>query len=223
MKTFFLHYLRSLFFITAALFASITAYAQDYAGYDYVERFNTIPIPTLSGTLVNNTGSCASAEWLDAPANTDGILRFNASNQGGGRNSTFTLTSPPAAFTSKLIAEFDWYPASYTGGGGDEGQISFRNGANVIFTVYNLRGSNDPGIAAGPLNGGKAATVDARYRTSLTDTPLSQWYHIKAEIYAGQRISFTITQLGGGGGGTSESKCCLARPALVKIGKPLFI
>jgi rhamnogalacturonan endolyase len=199
MKTHFLPYsriLRSLFFTTAVLFICITVQAQNYTGYDYVERFDNIP--SLQGTISNT--SYLTADWLDAPANTNGILKTNISNQSGGRNSTFTLTSPPGTFSTKLIVEFDWYPAPYTGGSGDEGQISFRNGTganNVLFTVYNLRGSNDPGIATGALNGGKAATVDARYRTSLANTPLSQWYHVKAEIYAGQRIAFTFTGDGG--------------------------
>jgi hypothetical protein len=75
MKTFFyatLHHLRSLLFTTTALFAGIAVQAQ----YDYVEQFDNLP--TLLGMLANNTSTCASTEWLDAPDNTNGILRFYA-------------------------------------------------------------------------------------------------------------------------------------------------
>ncbi|MDR3339852.1 MAG: InlB B-repeat-containing protein [Candidatus Symbiothrix sp.] len=199
MKTQFSQLIRGLFFTTAALFVALAVQAQSYTGYDYFEYFNSLP--TVKGTLVNNAGACAVFEWLDAPANTNGVLRFNAAAQSGTRNATLTLSSPPAAATKKLIVEFDWYPAAYAGGAGDEGQIRFRNGtgdANVLFTVYNLRGSDtEIGIAVGPLNGsgaaGKAATINAAYRTSLTNTTLSRWYHVKAEVYKGQRICFTIT------------------------------
>jgi rhamnogalacturonan endolyase len=188
------HYLCSLFFITAALFVSITLYAQGYTGYDYVEDFNSLP--TMKGTIAGP--NYLKADWLDAPTNTNGALQTTLTNQSGPRNATFTLPSPPAAFAKKLIVEFDWYPVTYTGGSGDEGQISFRNGTNVVFTVYNLRGSNDPGIAVGPLGTNtKAEAVNPLYRTSLTGMTLSQWYHFKVEIYAGERMAFTVTGAGG--------------------------
>ncbi|MDR3219448.1 MAG: InlB B-repeat-containing protein [Dysgonamonadaceae bacterium] len=192
MKTQLSQLIRGLFFTTAALFVALAVQAQSYPGYDYFEYFNNLP--TVKGSL---SGGYLATDWLDAPTNTNGMLKFSLTNQSGARNSTFTLTSPPAAATKKLIVEFDWFPAAYSGGTDDEGQIRFRNGTgdnNVLFTVYNLRGSDTQiGIAVGTLNGGKAATVNETYRTSLTETPLSAWYHIKAEVDKGQRICFTVT------------------------------
>lgn len=184
MKTKIIQIVRRLLLAVIVIPVGIAANAQNYDGYNYVETFDG----ALNGTLQNNTGGCASI--------TEGYLRFNAANQGGGRNSTYTFNQT-LAFTKKLIVEFDWYPAAYTGGSGDEGQIIFRNGTganNVLFALYNLRGSNtEIGIVAGSLNNGKAATVNQTYRSSLTNTTLSKWYHVKAEIYAGERICFTLT------------------------------
>jgi rhamnogalacturonan endolyase len=189
MKTKILHPVRCLLLASVFFLAGVALKAQNA----FTESFDNFPV--LNGMLVNNAGACATAEWLDAPVNTNGILRFYANNQGGRRNSTFTFSSA-VDFTKKAIVELDWYPAAYSGGNGDEGQISFRNGTgddNVLFTLYNLRGSNNEiGLAVGTLNGGKAATVNQSCRSSVAAT-LSRWYHVKAEIYAGQRIDFTIT------------------------------
>jgi rhamnogalacturonan endolyase len=181
MKTKIIQTIRRLLFAVIIVQAGIAANAQNYDGYNYVETFDG----ALNGTIL---GSYLSV--------TEGYLRFYVNNQSGGRNSTYTFNQT-IGFTQKLIVEFDWYPAAYTGGSGDEGQIVFRNGTganNVLFALYNLRGSNtEIGIVAGSLNNGKAATVNPTYRSSLTNTTLSKWYHVKAEIYAGERICFTVT------------------------------
>ena len=185
MKT-HLCFLRHCLFMTAAFFLLSTVMAKaQYVGYDYVETFDPTP-PPLNGTVTNGAGACLAHDVAE------GVLRYDAQNQGGARNGTFTLGSP-VNFTNKLIVEFDWYPAPISGGNGtNEGLISFRSGNNVLFTVYSSQaGSTRMGIVAGSLT--NVASADPMRHDVLPGSSLSKWYHVKAEIYAGQRICFTIT------------------------------
>ncbi|MDR1343023.1 MAG: InlB B-repeat-containing protein [Prevotellaceae bacterium] len=199
--------------ITAEYYLNIST---EYAGYDYVERFNG-GSGQMNGTLTFVNAQQASVERYDIYNEEEQMLHFNASAVGGNRQTTLTLNKT-ISYSKKVIVEFDWFPGDVTGGGaGDEGQISFRSGAAAtddIFTVYNKRSSDDSfngiGIAVGTLNGTensrRAYTIDGAFRAHLSDAGVGQWYHIVAEIYSGQRIAFTVTDIPDGGGDPTYKK-----------------
>ena len=160
----------------------------DYTGYTYVNYFTGGNLG--GGSISHGTGTILNA--------TPGFLNFDCSGgQSGVRDSRFNFSS--VNFTKKIIVEFDWKSNNLTGGG-DEGLIQFRNGTNangtnVLFTLYNLRTRpNEIRIATGAFAAGGAwQTVDAGSYTDGFSYITGKWYHLKAEIYAGHRMCFTIT------------------------------
>ena len=184
----------SCVFIT--LISVFTAKAQNYTGYDYVENFNVAD----GSTAVRGILGAAPGGGTFAVA--DGALKFTLSGASGGRTTSFTLRSGTSGttaltipFTSKLIVEFDWFMTNYAAGSGDEGQIQFRSSTGTLFTLFNKQGrSNEIGIiAGGPSGTALSTTVNEAQIARIPNTPVNAWYHVKAEIYAGQRLCVTIT------------------------------
>ena len=182
-----------LFCVFITLVSVFTAKAQDYTGYDYVETFKATP---LKGTL----GSVPGGGTFGIPQGEE-FLQLTLSGASGARQTFFTLNST-FNFTSKLIVEFDWYITNYAAGSGDEGQIQFRSSTgtsnNTLFTLFNKQGRNNEigVVAGGPSGTALSTTVDAAYRTAIPNTPINTWYHVKAEIYRGQRVCVTVTGTG---------------------------
>ena len=173
-----------------ALTSIFSAYAQNYTGYDYVEPFNNAA--SVIGTIGPPPHDCTQYNI------TGGYLQATLSGCSGARNFSYTM-SQTVGFTKKLIVEFDWYYSNFSAGGtNEEAQLQFRDeNDNPLFTLYCVRGSgNTLGIVTGAFEATWAAPVNETYNTTFTNTPNGAWYHFKVEIYAGQRICYTVTGAG---------------------------
>ena len=176
----------------------ITLLAQwlDVSGYDYYEPFDVSSVNDLQGTFTHGGGTVLNLDVLN------GYLSFNCSTaQSGGRDSRFSFTKAELpltiSYTKKLAVDFDWWSSDFTGGANDEGQVQFRNGEEVLFTIFNARGDvNRLGFAVGPLSGNLALSGNPLYFTKV-DLASREWYNVKVEIYLGQRVDFTLTDKDG--------------------------
>ena len=175
------------------LLSVLTANAQTW---DYTETF--ADGASLNGTLTSSGGGNQSVI-------TNGYWNHEINGASAPRFSTFTMNKT-IEFSKKMIVEFEWAPGQFRSGGGDEGQIRFRDaGNNVLFTAYTMNSaSNEIRFATGDLNGESAANVNMTYNAGLNNTPIRTptssapdpawvWYRVKAEIYSGERICFTVT------------------------------
>jgi len=125
----------------------------------------------------------------------DGYLQFNVAGGSGGRSAPFTLNEK-VEFTKKLFVNFDWWTGAHAGGTTEnEGQVQFRGGNDVLFTVYHQRiAAETPiGVTVGALgDGGRAGNVDEKYRKFI-DAQVSTWYRVNVELTVGLNVKFTIT------------------------------
>jgi Listeria/Bacterioides repeat len=191
---------KKLLFCVLFTLLSVFAAKAQYTGYDYVATFASSAFADVQGTLGAAPGSGTISVTPE-----DG-LKVTVSAASGGRQTSFTLRNAAnsanrtISFTNKLIVEFDWYLVNYAGGNNDEGQIQFRSSTatsnNTLFTIFCKSGSGNTNqigvVAGGPSGTALSTTMNAAQRTFIPAT-VNTWYHVKAEVYAGQRLCVTVT------------------------------
>jgi uncharacterized protein YjdB len=219
---------------------ALTYPAYSYAGYDYIDLFNT-GNDYKNGTIVTSPARGATFSY----DNDNKLLKLKSGDTNLGRRQYYTLNKVVEA-SQKLVVEFDWYAIPFVKGAADDVELqttfmdAYAIGKNddpaphEIFTIYHVNGTTDAfGLVAGPLNADaslskafdnqgngdayyasrRGATTDESRRRVVT-APLSTWYHVKAEIdIVALNIKFTLTKVADGSAVDGVAPFTLPLPA----------
>ena len=142
----------------------------DYAGYDYIDDFETADYNNNGSVTKGTTFGGAQLEATTVGTSSFGLSRetkdgevintyfvHDVPGQSGQRQYQFNLLNNRIPFVDNLIVEFDFWSSAFSGhaGGGTtdaeraEGQVWFLdNNNNPAFTLIVPRGSNQLGVMA---------------------------------------------------------------------------